>query len=167
MRASPVDRFRKKYQEDPVTGCWLWTAGSAGEGYGTFFTGEYLPSGNPRMQRAHIWSYEHFVGPIPEGLELDHVCHTEDPDCLGGPCAHRRCVNPDHLEPVTPLENRRRGKRGRRGIARGQQQSSKTHCPRGHPYTGSNLYTDPKGGRRCRECVSADNRERYLRAKSK
>jgi hypothetical protein len=61
--------------------------------------------------RAHRVTYEHFVGPIPEGLVLDHLCHSTSTDCPGGrDCPHSACVNPDHLEAVTQGENVRRAK---------------------------------------------------------
>lgn len=86
-------------------GCWVWTKRCQDSGYSQF-----VPYGRPVL--AHRFAYEFFVGPIPDGLELDHVCHTHDASCPGGPaCLHRRCVNPDHLEPVTPLENKRRSRR--------------------------------------------------------
>jgi hypothetical protein len=82
-------RFLSKVLKHP-DGCWEWTAGrSGGPGYGAFSLGQ-------RKVGAHRWSYENFVGPIPEGLELDHLCRNPG------------CVNPDHLEPVTRSENIRR-----------------------------------------------------------
>lgn len=84
--------------------CWPWTAFINAGGYGTF--GLDGP-GN----LAHRWSYEHFVKPIPDGLQLDHLCHTRERlTCPGGPtCPHRRCVNPAHLEPVPQKVNVERG----------------------------------------------------------
>lgn len=113
-----------------TSACWLWTGRMGGSGYGYFEDGP-----------AHRWSYEFCVGPIPEGIELDHTCHKPE-SCLGGPtCPHRRCINPDHLEPVTGAENTRRA-----GPA------TKTHCVHGHLYDEANTVRSGKGRRVCREC---------------
>lgn len=86
----PTTRLLDKVEIDPVAGCWLWTAAKNNGGYGMFtFTTGWRRS-------AHRVSYETFVGPIPDGLQLDHLCRV------------RHCVNPDHLEPVTAAENTRR-----------------------------------------------------------
>ena len=127
-------------------GCWLWTGEGNSDGYGMF----KAASGAQRML-AHKWAYLAYVGPVPDGLQLDHKCHTEDLSCAGGKeCRHRRCVNPAHLEPVTPSENTLR----QRHFGR-----SKTECPKGHPYTGDNLITGVDGRRRCRECDRARKRK--------
>lgn len=121
-----AERFWSKV--DAEGDCWEWTAGKC-RGYGLF-----------RVQRqnvlAHRWAWEYLVGPIPEGLHIDHLCRNPP------------CVNPDHLEPVTQAENTRRG-------AAGIWARSKTHCPQGHPYTGENLVIErhaERVGRACREC---------------
>ena len=112
------------------------------DGYGHFRPGP----GQPRHM-AHKWAYTAFIGPIPEGMQIDHRCHTEDKDCPGGQsCQHRRCVNPQHLEAVTASENTKRQRHAGR---------AKTHCPKGHPYTGDNLILWNDGKRRCRECDTA------------
>lgn len=118
--------------------CWLWTAGHNGNGYATF--GNHLPI-------VYRWGYETFVKAIPEGLVLDHLCHTVDPTCPGGDtCPHRGCVNYEtHLEVVTFAENVRRGR-----VA--DINGRKTHCPYGHEYTPENTYIDPSGRRHCRTC---------------
>ena len=107
--------------------CWHWTAAKSPAGYGV----GYL---NGRTGQAHriVWSI--FNGPIPAGMQLDHLCYVRD------------CVNPAHLEVVTPEENRRRIKNRTSGNAK------KTHCPQGHPYTNDNLYQRPDGGRGCVAC---------------
>lgn len=88
--------------------CWPWTGWTQPNGYGSFGGHE---SGKTRL--AHRIAYMFLVGPIPEGLVLDHLCHTRDPECADNEaCPHRRCCNPDHLEPVTRRENVRRGRSG-------------------------------------------------------
>lgn len=88
-------------------GCWLWRKKINRGGYGQ------IKTQNSRRS-AHRVSYEEFVGPIPAGLVVDHLCHLGDGSCIGGQtCRHRRCVNPQHLQVVTQGENIRRGLRGR------------------------------------------------------
>lgn len=131
--ASLEERITRNIQKDP-SGCWLWTYQLDTKGYGVI--------GVPGRQsyRAHRLSYEVFVGPIPEGLQLDHLCSV------------RACVNPDHLEPVTHQENLRRAR--------------PTVCKRGHPLSGDNLLlvvaNDRTSGvkRRCRECYTMKQRAR-------
>lgn len=114
---------------------WHWLGYKDKKGYGWL-------SGKP----AHRIIWELVNGPIAVGLQIDHVCRTHD------------CVrpHPDHLEPVTQQEN----------IARGDGlsvlNSTKTHCPREHPYDQLNTYVDPTGGRRCRRC--ARERSQALRS---
>lgn len=122
-------------------GCWLWNKAIHPTGYA-------MVNRKGRTQVAHRFVYELLVGPIGDGLDLDHRCHTEDPTCPGGrTCKHRSCVNPDHMEPVEPLVNHRRGRRF-------EQTGARTHCPQGHPYSGWNLIN--YGGRRyCRACIYA------------
>ncbi len=106
-------------------GCWVWIAGTFPTGYGRFFVGGV-------RRRAHRIAYEALVGPVPDGLELDHLCRV------------RNCVNPAHLEPVTHAENMRRG-----------CQATATHCLRGHKFTKANtIYrADRPGQRECRACA--------------
>ena len=100
-----------------------------------------------KMKYAHRAAYEHFVGPIPEGLVIDHECHNADETCAGGTtCLHRRCVNPEHLAVVTVTVNSLSG----RGVP--AVNARKTHCKRGHEFTPENTMTVP-GGRQCRQCT--------------
>ncbi len=128
-----------------ANGCWVWTGFITPQGYGACgYRGR-------RHTLAHRVVYQELVGPIPDGLTLDHLCHTNDHGCSGGnSCLHRRCVNPEHLEPVTFEENNSRGVFAR-----------KTHCPAGHPYSGENLGITKAGGRFCRECGRQKAREHH------
>jgi len=133
-----ADRFWGKV--DASGDCWTWTASQAGGGYGWF------ASAKGRSTPAHRWSYEHLVGPVPDGLDLDHLCRN------------RLCVNPDHLEPVTRAENMRRAP-----WDVGKQKAAKTHCPRRHPYAGDNLLIDSAGRRRCRRCRAVTQQQSQQR----
>jgi len=105
-------------------GCWLWLGFLDKWGYGRF--GRIL---------AHRIAFSALVGPIPEGLELDHLC------------GERQCVNPAHLEPVTHEENMRR------------RSATQTHCKNGHEYSAENTYLRPNGRRDCRACIRHRVRE--------
>ena len=141
MKQSVQERWAAKVVARSVDECWIWQAYTCRKGYGQFKV-------DGRMVKAHRWSYEHFVGPIPDGLELDHLCRV------------RNCVNPAHLEAVTHAENVRRGESGK-------NQRAKTHCPQGHPYAGENLYVYPDGRRNCRTCQSAHYAHHYARKRAK
>lgn len=104
--------------------CWLWQGGASRGGYGKL-----------NGTHAHREFYERLIGPVPAGLELDHLCSVI------------LCVNPDHLEPVTHDENMRR------------RYASYNSCVNGHAYTSKNTYVRPNGRRDCRACI----RERVRR----
>lgn len=117
--------------------CWLWQAAKSSAGYGLMWW-------EGKLEYVHRVAYTQFIGFIEKGLDIDHLCRIP------------ACVNPDHLEAVTHQENIKRGNAGMWG-------KSKTHCPSGHPYQGSNLVIDNKGGRRCRSCHNTVNRKYKLR----
>ena len=133
-------------------GCVIWTAYINVDGYGT------IRVANTR-RNAHRVAYELLIGPIPEGMQLDHLCHTRDASCAGGPtCMHRRCVNPYHLEPVTPRQNTLRAPKSSATV-----NAAKTHCPQGHPYDEANTWVSKKGKRHCRTCLN-DHQRKYRAA---
>lgn len=136
-----LDRFLAKFDQ-PEEGCWNWKASPA-VGYGQFWNGEYRTG-------AHRVSYTHFVGAIPDGLYLDHLCRNP------------RCVRPDHLEPVTNYENQ---VRGNTVIA---ANVAKTHCRHGHEFTPENTgYADGGRERRCKTCIAASDRRQWLHGNKK
>lgn len=133
-------RVRMAKVADPDS-CWLWT-GTNASGYGII-----QRSAKMKRRQAHRFLYEQIVGPIPEGLTLDHLCHNRDRSCPGGKtCMHRRCVNPAHMEPVPDRVN----------VARGQsppaRNARKEACPKGHPYEPGNLRPLSNGWRQCVIC---------------
>lgn len=118
--------LRRKIAE--IKGCWIWQGETANNGYGR--TSIRVSSGKWKRESAHRASYEAFVGEIPKGLVIDHLCRNI------------LCVNPEHLEPVTQRENSFRAP---------NYVGNRTHCPSGHEYTLDNT-TLSSGRRKCRTC---------------
>lgn len=117
------------------TGCWEWDGFHDERGYARVSS-----------DRVHRLTFEEFVGPIPEGLEIDHLCRNPG------------CVNPGHLEPVTHAENVRRG-------LGGAYHRSLTECPHGHPYDEANTRVY-RGMRYCKRCRVANERDRRARRRA-
>lgn len=135
-------RFWDKVQPQ-ASGCWQWTGSRrGGSGYGD------IGFGHTRSELAHRLAYSIMVAPIPAGMQIDHLCRN------------RQCVNPSHLEVVTPRVNSLRGQ----GFA--AMNARKTHCVRGHPLIGANtlLY---RGWRYCRLCRRIFDQVRRLKRQTK
>jgi hypothetical protein len=115
--------------------CWIWCGYIDKHGYGQW-------SAYRKTYRAHRYMYEIAVGPIADGLTLDHLC------------GEKRCVNPEHLEPVTAAENSSRAAARTRG----------NYCFKGHELTPENTYNAPNGNRQCRTCQRAAWRRSYRRS---
>lgn len=127
--ACPDAAFMCRYSID-TDGCWRWNGGAKNNGYGQY-----------RGATVQRYAYELFIGPIPAGLHIDHLCGTRD------------CVNPDHLEAVTKRENNLRSSSPAALNAR------KTHCKRGHEFNDANT-AHYQGRRTCRTCVNDAARRR-------
>jgi hypothetical protein len=119
--------------------CWLWVGAKHEDGYGQFWNGR-------RQVKAHRWVYERLVGPIPDGLQIDHLCRNPS------------CVNPQHLEPVTQAENIRRG------AAPSTVARRTGMCSKGHSL--DDAYVRPSGGRECRMCRRETERKRSARSRA-
>lgn len=148
---SDLDYLADRFEIDD-NGCWLWTGyvGSGSrDGYGRVPVTRVRQSGESVV--AHRFAWRHLVGPIPDGFQLDHLCRI------------RRCINPDHLEPVTNRHN------ALRGISFAAENARKTHCPQGHPYNHANTYVLVEHGktrRCCRACNAEVQRRRRERTAS-
>jgi len=133
-------RFERQYIPEPNTGCWLWTGFLYPNGYGNF------NAVRGRGGYAHRTSYELYKGTIPPGMHIDHLCRVK--------C----CVNPDHLEIVTPTENQRRSP---------ISNASRKFCRNGHEYTDESTYVYSPGGKfRCRRCRTCDYDRWVLKCQS-
>lgn len=152
MRGRPPRfSFEDNIMPEPNSGCWLWMGKINRLGYGGLWVRDLTKTTGWRSVSAHRHAYETMVGPIPAGMDIDHKCRV------------RCCVNPDHLEPVTHLENVRRGISG---IVNGGRMRAKTHCPQGHPYSPENTRVRlNKSGGVHRECRVCDREKARLRRK--
>lgn len=125
-------RFWSKIDMIPESTCWHWSGLVGGDGYGKFSVGQ-------RTVRAHRFSYELHYGKIPEGMVIAHRCDVP------------LCCRPEHLMACTQAENIQDCVNKKR-----QYEVKKTHCPRGHEYTGENLFINTHtGGRVCKICQRA------------
>ena len=138
-----ADRLWAKVRFGDWLDCWLWTAALGADGYGRIGVGSAL-DGSRAVALVHRLAYEDLVGPIPDGLHIDHLCRV------------RACVNPLHLEPVTLAENNRRAQAAAIPPA---------HCPNGHEYAAEN--TGRRGTARfCRTCKRVAGLASYHRTKA-
>ena len=133
-----LDRLFLKHVEK-TENCWNWIGSISTEGYGNL--GRNI-NGKGVNYKAHRYAYQNSVGPIPDGMCLDHICRN------------RRCVNPAHLRVVTRRENAIQNSLGRTAV-----NAKKTHCPKGHPYDGVYTWPSKKGNRYCLLCRRANNRK--------
>lgn len=116
--------------------CWIWRGPLDRKGYGMLYVS------HNRFLRVHRYSYERFVGQIPEGWDIDHLCRIT------------ACANPAHLEAVTHAVN------CLRGVGMSAQNARKTRCKHGHKFTSANTYITASGARRCRACRRKPGRDR-------
>ncbi|MFJ8146570.1 HNH endonuclease signature motif containing protein [Streptomyces sp. NPDC096048] len=125
-QVTDLRRLLEKVEIDE-SGCWRWTGFISHKGYGRFRFAS-------NVGHAHRFAYVVLVGPIGDGLEIDHLCRE------------RSCINPEHLEAVTHSEN----------LQRRHPAGLPTHCQEGHEYTPENTYRRPNGARLCRTCKNAE-----------
>lgn len=141
----PIVRFERKYVVAP-SGHWIWTATTTPNGYGQM-----------DKKYAHRLSHEFYIGPIPDGMVVDHLCRV------------RNCVNPLHLQAVPQKVNVDRG-RVKYAVAASNSKrgAERTHCPNGHEFTDSNTWIETKKNgnkmRRCKACRKAQRERRLNRS---
>lgn len=142
QRTPLIERILSRIEVEPETGCWLWPGATVRGGYG-----QIASERRGYQVIVHRALYELLVGPIPDGLNLDHVKERG--------CRHTNCCNPDHLEPVSQRENLMRGDTVT------ARHAAATHCPQGHAYDAENTRFERRGGRACRACNAAAAQRRY------
>jgi len=138
MKMTIADKLLSRSKRDEYTGCLRWTGAHNSRGYGYAKV-----SGHSGPQRVHRVAYELWIGPIPEGYDVDHVRERG--------CVYHDCFEPSHLEAVTHWENVRR------------VTVFRTHCPNGHEFTPDNTGTRKRRGhtsRTCKTCHRAPWRTR-------
>lgn len=140
MTVTVRERLLSRLVIDPGADCLRWIGSTNGKGYGVIIIGG-------RGMMTHRIMYEMFAGPIPDGLQLDHLCRNPI------------CANVDHLEPVTRRENILRG------ISVTAANARKTHCKRGHEFTAENTLL-VAAGRQCRTCANLMKRARRKRRRT-
>lgn len=123
-------RLESQFERTGKDECWPWRGAASNLGYGVIRI-------SGRGYQAYRVIYELERGDIPDGLVLDHLC------------CNPRCVNPYHMEPVTQRLNILRGR------SPAAEHARKSHCPKGHAYSGENLFVAPNGARQCRTCRRA------------
>ena len=138
LSTSTLARFWAKVDVGSPDECWEWTGAKTGKGYGNFTI-----TPHSLWACAHRVAYEVLVGPIPDGLFIDHLCRN------------RACVNPSHMEPVTNKVNILRGE------SPWAQRARMTHCANGHEFTPDNTRIRPNGTRSCRACTRERNRGKF------
>ena len=145
MNRETLARFSRLYRVEqlPMIGspCWVWTGPTMPNGYG-----KVRPGPGQRERAAHVVAFEHYVGEVEPGMQLDHLCRN------------RPCVNPQHLEPVTASVNTDRQDHANR---------RKDRCPAGHPYpraADGTWVRGTDGRRRCPVCRRATAAARSARA---
>lgn len=149
VQLNPGNPTHHKVRDFPLgyvvlgNGCWEWVGARHSAGYGVTTAKDV--HGRSYTEYAHRFMYERAHGPIPTGLEIDHLCRN------------RLCVRPDHLEAVTHRVNVHRGMVG--------ETMNRTHCKYGHPLTGNNVYPkkrpDGRVRRDCRACARVREKEKY------
>jgi hypothetical protein len=127
-----TERLWRYVTPGPADECWIWQGATVPFGYGIISAGP--PAREGKMLKAHRVVWEIYNGPIPPGVECDHLCRNPP------------CVNPSHIELVSHKENTLRG------TAPTAINARKTHCPAGHPYSEANTYIAPDGWRQCMTC---------------
>ena len=141
--ASRPERFWARVVKSPNPyECWEWTGATNRDGYGILWN-----QGSSGYAPAHRIAYELLVGTIPNDAVIDHLCRN------------RRCVNPDHLQPVSI------GTNVLRGVGVTATNARKTHCKHGHEFTPENTYVDKQGGRQCKTCSIESHRRRRAQKK--
>lgn len=133
--------------------CWPWTGFIGTHGYGA-------SSKSSKGTTSHRLVYQTFVGPIPEGYEIDHLCHIADDCTLAEECPHRRCNNPAHMMAVPPRVNNMRTNSAAAVNAR------KTHCIRGHEFNEENTRRSADGTRNCRACERVASKRQSVRSRT-
>lgn len=140
---TPEQKLLLNHTVDPDSGCWRWNGSVQRDGYGVIraFGSNML---------THRLAHELWIGPIPQGLTIDHVAARG--------CVHRNCFNPAHLEAVTHAENVARGRAG-------EYHRTRTECAQGHPFDEANTRQRRDGARACRICSNEFSRRARQRAK--